>query len=352
MIIAPILFRSSNETITWEMALQPLETLIPLFILFLFNRLFLVPKLLFKKKTSKYFISVISLIAIFTLGLVVFEAPNRKMQRPPPEMRDGRRMPPPESQMDSNTRRMPPPHIQNNRPNQPLPAGLNFFIFSILIIGFDTGLRASFEWANSEKEKEELEKESTTHLLNMLRHQVSPHFFMNTLNNIHTLIDIDAEDAKDSVMKLSKMMRYLLYETANDKTTLAKEIEFIESYIELMKLRVSEKVDIQVNLPENPPIKSLPPLLFTSFIENAFKHGVSYQKDSFIHINLIADDKRLALQVKNSKGSKTETDEASGIGLENVKKRLALIYGEDYNLDIFDTTEDYSIHLSIPLTND
>lgn len=347
IIAAPLLFQNNFDEMTKEEALRPLVMVIPLFILFLINRLILVPKLLFKKLTIQYIISVILLVALLTFGLFF----SKSLKGPNPPMRD---------QFPMDQRRQAPPHIRGERKpppprkehRQPLPAYANFLIFSFLLIGFDTGLRTSFQWLKSEKEKEELEKESTSHLLNMLRHQVSPHFFMNTLNNIHTLIDIDAEDAKDSVMKLSKMMRYLLYETANDKTTLRKEIGFIESYIELMKSRVSEKVDIQVNLPENVPERSLPPLLFTSFIENAFKHGISYQKSSFIHINLIADNDRLALQIKNSKGAKVETGEASGIGLENVKKRLELIYGQDYNLDIFDHNDDFSIHLSIPLSHD
>lgn len=349
MIIAPILFRSSKESLTWVDTLIPLKTLVPLFVLFLINRLLLVPKLLFKKKSLKYFMSVIVLISIFTLGLVVFQPQKAKLRRPPPEMMEGERVPPAQNQLGTNSRRLPPPLIEN-RPEQPLPHFVNFLIFSFLIIGFDTGLRASFEWANSEKQKEELEKENAENLLEMLRHQVSPHFFMNTLNNIHTLIDISGETAKDAVMKLSKMMRYLLYETANDTTTLQKEVEFIESYVELMKLRVSEKVDIKVNLPNQVPNKSLPPLLFTSFIENAFKHGVSYQKPSFIHIQLQADERRLVLQVKNSQGKVSKDEEGSGIGLENVKARLAILYKEDYQLDIFDEEKEYAIHLSIPLS--
>ena len=349
MIIAPILFRSSKESLTLEVALIPLGTLIPLFILFLINRLFLVPKLLFKKKTLKYFMAVIGLISIFTIGILVYQPQKSKLRRPRPEMMEGRRMPPPQNQARPNNRRLPPPPIEN-RPQQPLPQFVNFLIFSFLIIGFDTGLRTSFEWANSEKRKEELEKENAENLLEMLRHQVSPHFFMNTLNNIHTLIDISGETAKDAVMKLSKMMRYLLYETANDTTTLQKEVEFIESYVELMKLRVSEKVDIQINLPDHLPNKNLAPLLFTSFIENAFKHGVSYQKPSFIHIQLQADEKRLLLQVKNSQGAVSKDEEASGIGLKNVKKRLELLFQENFQLDIFDEKEEYTIHLSIPLS--
>lgn len=347
MIFAPILFRNTTDSLTWEVALRPLDILVLVFILFLINRFFLVPKLLFKKKTITYFASVITLIAVFTMGFLFFQP--KDMLGPMHERQNNRRMPPPPSNQFSPNRNQNLPPMPN-RPEQALPPFINLLIFSFLIIGFDTGLRVSFEWAKSEKEKEELEKENVENLLEMLRHQVSPHFFMNTLNNIHTLIDISGETAKDAVMKLSKMMRYLLYETANDTTTLQKEAEFIESYVELMKLRVSEKVDIQVNLPTQVPNKNLPPLLFTSFIENAFKHGVSYQKASFIYIKLKVDGDRLILDVKNSQGAISYDEEGSGIGLQNVKKRLNLLYQNNFILNISDTPEQYAIHLSIPLS--
>ncbi|NPD44054.1 MULTISPECIES: sensor histidine kinase [unclassified Lentimicrobium] len=347
MIFAPILFRNTTDSLTWEVALKPLDTLGLVFLLFLINRFFLVPKLLFKKKTIKYFASVIALIALVTIGFQFFLPKDTLRSRH--EMQNSRRMPPPPDRQFSPNRNQNLPPMQN-LPGQPLPPFINLLIFSFLTIGFDTGLRASFEWAKSEKEKEELEKENVENLLEMLRHQVSPHFFMNTLNNIHTLIDISGESAKDAVMKLSKMMRYLLYETSNDTTTVQKETEFIESYVELMKLRVSEKVDIQVNMPSHIPNKNLPPLLFTSFIENAFKHGVSYQKASFIYIDLKVDENKLILEVKNSQGAVSKDEEGSGIGLENVKKRLKLLYQKNFILNISDTPEQYAIHLSIPLS--
>lgn len=344
MLSAPVLFQNDLENLSLASILKPLQTMIPLFIIFLINRFALVPLLLFKNKMWAYLASVFTLILLFTFSLFVFQNQMGRPNGPLFEGQEQRRMPPPN--FDKGQHQPPPMQDEAHRP---VPPFANFLIFSILIIGFDTGLKASFKWAKSEREKKELERENIANQLDMLRHQVSPHFFMNTLNNIHTLIDIDGEDAKDAVMKLSKMMRYLLYETAQDTTTLAKEIDFIESYVELMKLRISEKVDVQVNLPQEIPNKSLPPLLFTSFIENAFKHSVSYQKECFIHIQMRVDENKLLLQIKNSKGPKKADLEASGIGLENVKKRLELLFGSNYQLDIFESAEEYSIHLSIPL---
>ena len=123
---------------------------------------------------------------------------------------------------------------------------------------------------------------------------------MNTLNNIHALIDISTEDAKESVIKLSKLMRYLLYDSEQGNTKLSREIEFIKSYVDLMKLRYSSKVSIKLSFPEFIPSIDIPPMLFTSIVENAFKHGISYQHESYIEIVLNVDEKYVYFRIKNS----------------------------------------------------
>jgi LytS/YehU family sensor histidine kinase len=218
-----------------------------------------------------------------------------------------------------------------------------------LIVGFDTGLRSALRVISVENEKVRLEKESVATQLVLLRNQVSPHFLMNTLNNIHSLIDINSEEAKEAIIKLSKMMRYLLYETETEKTTLIKEVEFLESYISLMRLRFNERVMISLSLPDIIPDKTIPPFIFISLIENAFKHGISYKDESFINIDLILNNEKLLLVIKNSKSEKYHTEEFSGIGLENTRKRLALIYGSNFQLDIIDNKDLFTVNLSIPL---
>jgi LytS/YehU family sensor histidine kinase len=216
-------------------------------------------------------------------------------------------------------------------------------------VGFDTGLRSGLRGITIENEKVRLEKENVASRLVLLRNQVSPHFLMNTLNNIHSLVDINTEEAKEAIIKLSKMMRYLLYETETEKTTLRKEVEFLESYINLMKLRFNEKVIIMLNLPSVIPEKKIPPFIFTSLIENAFKHGISYKDESFINIDLVIGKERLLLVIKNSKTEKYEDEEYSGIGIENTRKRLELLYGSNYILDIVDKKDLFTVTLSIPL---
>ena len=135
--------------------------------------------------------------------------------------------------------------------------------------------------------QKETEKEKLNSELAFLKNQISPHFFFNTLNNIYSLISINAEDSQKAVLKLSKLMRYLLYESEQGNTKLSNEIDFMNNYIDLMKLRMNDKVDLTVSFPKKYEDKNIPPLLFIPFIENAFKHGISYREKSFIDINMM-----------------------------------------------------------------
>jgi len=350
LIITPILFRDDFNNSVWRSIRNQIEILLPLSILFLLNRFVLVPKLLFRGKWLFYIFMVIGAIVILTVASFLYD---NNVRRTPaggliamePEQQ---RPPPPGSLQDPNDGFRGPRRPQQRQP-RPMPPFANFLILSVLIVGFDTGLRSGIRLIESENEKVRLEKENVANQLVLLRNQVSPHFFMNTLNNIHSLVDINTEEAKEAIIKLSKMMRYLLYETEAEKTTLKKEVEFLESYLNLMKLRFSEKVKITLNLPAYIPDKQLPPLIFTSLIENAFKHGISYKDDSFINIDLAFGEERLLLVVKNSKQATQRIEEFSGIGIENTRKRLNLLYGTNYHLDILDGTDQFIVNLSIPL---
>ena len=325
-----------------------LQILIPLLIVFLINRFFLVPRLLFTGKQFQFFVSVFGLIIFFTAGSYIYDTKLKSV-------------PPPEVPQTEETIRTPPyafpggvDMFGNLRPAQtrqskPIPPFANFLIFSVLVIGFDTGLRSGLRGMSIENEKVRLEKENVASQLVLLRNQISPHFLMNTLNNIHSLVDINTEEAKESIIRLSKMMRYLLYETESEKTSLRKEIEFLESYITLMRLRFNERVKIVLNIPAEIPDKTIPPFIFTSLIENAFKHGISYRDESFINIDLSVNSERLVLVVKNSKTENVAINEFSGIGIENTRKRLELLYGTNYHLDIINNRDVFTVNLSLPL---
>jgi sensor histidine kinase YesM len=187
--------------------------------------------------------------------------------------------------------------------------------------------------------------------LAFLQNQVSPHFLMNTLNNIHSLIEGEQKLAQNAVVKLSEMMRYLLYESGKGTTTLAKEIEFLRSYVELMQLRVDNSIYIHLEVPEKFNNVNLPPLLFISFIENAFKHGVSYREPSSLSFELIQHSDSLEFLSVNTMFMNKNVDSSvhtGGFGLENIQKRLTMLYGERHNLVIDKSDNKFSVRLIIP----
>jgi LytS/YehU family sensor histidine kinase len=312
--------------------------------------------LFFKNRRPAYFLSVGIIIAIFTM--VIYYIPNPRGENfrpdrggesrllepsPPPPGEKLHTVPPPGNRPGF----MPPPEAQRRGP---IPPFANFIIFAVLLVGFDTGLRLSFKLFETERAREKLEKEHIGTKLAFLRNQVSPHFFMNTLNNIHSQIDEDREEAKESIIRLSKLMRHLLYDSESDQIALQKEIDFIQNYVDLMKLRYSEKVSIILEIPEEIPEKNIPPLLFTSFVENAFRHGISYRKESTIHIRFSVGPEKLIFRISNSIPETTSGEKSSGgIGIENARDRLDLIFGEDYTLNILETAEKFDVHLIIPL---
>ena len=234
-------------------------------------------------------------------------------------------------------------------------------VILILMCGMNLGVKLYFKSRNDQKKLKQLENENLQQQLEYLKYQINPHFFMNTLNNIHALVDIDPAKAQETILELSKMMRFVLYEGNKEGVPLNKEFEFIRTYIHLMKLRYTDKVKITVDLPAEAPDKTIPPLMLISFVENAFKHGVSYQHESFIDIKVAinggpsaisqeqtANSQQLTFTCRNSKAEKSN-EEKGGVGLTNVKKRLNLLYDNNYTLNIQDETDVYNVELTIPL---
>jgi hypothetical protein len=358
LFASPLVFGNNDNGINWTHIISIWKMFIPYLGVFLMNRFILLPIFFFRGKRLYYYISAIFLILVLSAGAHLYETKYKKSHFPR-ETRMNRpgshalHIPPGEGLAP------PPEHMRplhggpngNERPILPpkvLPPFLSFFVISILIAGFDTGLKVSVRYAQSEQKRVNAEKENIETKLAFLQNQVSPHFLMNTLNNIHSQIDIDAEEAKESIIKLSKLMRHLLYDSQGDYIALQKEIDFITAYVELMQLRYSEKVKIELHIPEGLPEKSIPPLIFTSFVENAFKHGISYQEDSFIDIRFSYDFGKLNFEIRNSNPGSVENNEASGIGLENSRKRLEILFGDNYSLDIKDAKDIFIVNLTIP----
>lgn len=342
---SPLLFGQFNDQINWRHVFKIWRNFIPLLALFMINRFVLLPWLFFKNKRKLYFLSAISLIAALTLTSYYFNDISQQKRFFTPEIGNNSITIKAPSRISQNA------SFNNTRPNnpRPIPAFANFLILAFLLVGFDAGLQISMRWANLEQEKFKLQKENIENQLAFLRNQISPHFFMNTLNNIHALVDINTEEAKKAIIKLSNLMRHLLYDSEHQFTQIKNEIEFIESYIELMRLRFTDKVKINVAIKNEIPEKTIPPLLFTSLLENAFKHGISYEKDSFVNINFYFTKNKLLFEIRNSNHSKNMANSHSGIGIENTKKRLDLIYKKKYSLDILDTENEFIINLTIPI---
>jgi hypothetical protein len=347
----PFFQHRTNNVVDWNKAIPEWIQISSLLIIFLLNAFVLVPKLLFQKKYLSYI--VLSLLTILLMvGISVwfgdYFTPRLPLSMPPMELGPG--MPP----MELGSK-MPAP-LGYRPPAQPEEKSI-FMIFTenmiiaILVLAAGTAFKLVLKWLSEEGRRKDVEKEQLKTELALLRHQVSPHFFMNTLNNIHALIDINTETAKDAIIRLSTMMRYLLYDSAYGQTSLRKELEFIESYITLMQLRFSRKVTITVDVPQKIPDLQIPSMLFISFLENAFKHGVSYQAESFVYFKFEILETQLICYIKNSKHkSKERTDKSySGIGLTNIRKTLDLIYDKDYKLDIQENDKEFEIHLTIPV---
>ena len=224
---------------------------------------------------------------------------------------------------------------------------------SLLVSGFAVGLGVMETLKQNEKKQKELEKEKLNSELAFLKNQVSPHFFFNTLNNIYSLIGIDGPTAQDSVLKLSKLMRYLLYESEHGETLMSHEIDFMNNYIDLMKLRLSPRVELQIDFPKEFSDFSIPPLLFVSFIENAFKHGVSHRDRSFIHLRMTIENDKINFVSENSIGKSSQPGDMqhSGIGLENVRKRLHLLFPDKHVLTVEQNETIIHVELTITKTN-
>ncbi|WP_321372481.1 histidine kinase [uncultured Draconibacterium sp.] len=304
-------------------------------IIFYISYFWLVPKFYLNNRKALFFILALALIVCFYFVLnysnQIFHNPERG-RRIAEEMQEEAREP------------------RFRRPPFKLMQIYGYSLISIVLVGFAMGLRAIEQYTASEKRQKELEKEKLNSELAFLKNQVSPHFFFNTLNNIYSMVAINTEDAQASILKLSKLMRYLLYESEHGETMLSAEVEFMRNYIDLMQLRVSQKVDIQIDLPSNQNDVKIPPLLFIPFIENAFKHGISYRDKSFIKVEMTTAENKVYFFCENSvaKEKAEKRDENhSGIGLENVKKRLNLLFAGKYDLNIDSTPEIFSVKLEI-----
>ena len=344
-------------TFEWTKALVVWPKFAIYLVLFLVHNFLLAPLLIHRHRRAAYFSIVAVIIAAFSLYQCNSRPPAVKPMgdRPPMERPERLRvddgapgmMPRP----PRDERLMPPPFIGER--------DIMAIVLLILILGANLGIKYYFKTRDDRKRLAELERQNLEQQLEYLRYQINPHFFMNTLNNIHALVDIDPEKAKDTILELSRMMRFVLYEGNKQGVPLSREMDFIRHYVTLMQLRYTDKVRITLDLPSEVPDRQIPPLILITFIENAFKHGVSYQHDSFIEAKVVVEGDKLRFSCRNSKSEKSNEERLQvgcgsagtkgGVGLDNVRKRLNLLYDNRYSLNIKDEANTYCVQLNIPL---
>ena len=362
---------------------------------FCIHNFFIAPQLVYRNRRWLYALLAIALLGAFTAYQVLVrphrpdspQPPERHAEKPlsdrPPkpvgeedmmEMRGN--MVPADGDMPNLGEDMAPPLMPEKRP-EPEPNGKDkepkepprafggqdsvAFIIVMLLMGVNIGTKIYFRSLDDSKRMKELERENLNRQLEYLKYQINPHFFMNTLNNIHALVDIDPGRAQSSIILLSRMMRYVLYEGNRTMAPLQKEIVFIANYVELMRIRYTDKVRISVSLPQDATTAigsdtgssladiQVPSLLFTTFVENAFKHGVSYQQESFIEVSIGVDEtaQQIVFTCNNSV-KPTAEDRHGGVGLKNAVKRLQLLYGDTYELQTTVSGGEYRLSLKLP----
>jgi hypothetical protein len=225
---------------------------------------------------------------------------------------------------------------------------LSSFLSVILIAGF---IRLAYSFIRSQNEKRALENAKLNAEVNFLKSQINPHFLFNTLNSIYSQAHLRSAQTEYSILKFSDLLRYVLYDSSAAKVDLSKDVQYLTNYIDLQKIRLSQKVNIRYNISGSMHGKKIAPLLLITFVENAFKHGVSYSSPSTIGVQLNIFEESLAMTVTNPVIEHNSL-ENNGLGLNNVIRRLDLLYPGKYSLEIARHGQLHTVNLKIDLNHD
>lgn len=296
-----------NGNINWMAYIRHSAVPLSFMIVFYTNYFLLVPRYLFQSQTKRYI--TYNIILLCTIGVLLHFWQSLTFD---PSL-------------------APKPKRSN------MPPGWLFFVRDMLSLVFTIGLsaaiRMSARWSKVEAARKEAERSRTEAELKNLRNQLNPHFLLNTLNNIYALIAFNTDKAQQAVQELSKLLRYVLYDNQQTYVPLCKEVDFIRNYIELMRIRLSSNVQMTTQFEIQPDSQTpIAPLIFISLIENAFKHGISPTEPSFISIYIAENEKEVICNIQNSNHPKNMMDKSgSGVGLEQVSRRLEILYPEAYS---------------------
>ena len=306
---------------------------------FYLNYFFLIPQFLAKRKFILYIIIILFSITLFTYTgefILFLNRTNNTEQNAEQRVSEFKKF---------NEERGQHPH-----PPRKSSASRGFSIFLITFL-ISTGIKMTHEWFKYDKQKREVENDKLKAELSMLKAQINPHFFFNVLNNICSLARSKSDKTETAIIKLSQLMRYNIYDQKEDKVNLKNEVQFIEDYIDIQKMRIAGSVKISFTKSGNLDLFSIEPMLLFPFVENAFKHGISYEEESKITIDLNIKENQLFFYVYNTvnEANKNEAGKFKGIGLQNVLKRLDLLYADRYSINIKEENKSYEVHLNVKL---
>ena len=319
----PLLFGHSDDRWprTLHHFLRSLGGTLTCALLFYINYLWLIPRLLFKERRRAFYLSNV-LLVLAGMGLIYgwWLLNNHVMPA-----------------IDPSTGPRPPR----------LPMFFYNIIMLALVVGLAIAVRMSQRWQHLEEARREAERSRTEAELTNLRNQLNPHFLLNTLNNIYALIAFDTDKAQHAVEELSRLLRHVLYDNQQSFVPLYKEVEFMNNYVELMRIRVTDHVHIDTHIDIAPDDATpIAPLIFISLVENAFKHGIAPNGSGRIAIEMSQHDGDITCCITNSNHPKRGNDKSgSGIGLEQVGKRLELMYPGRYTWER-GTTDDKTMYFS------
>lgn len=307
------------------------------------NTLVLVPRLLAKEKWLWYLLSVLACLWVFLnaprqIALLIAEPePYNELTREWIRVRNPAYKGKLHPQLGPGF----------NRGQRPVADPYNTVLF-LLVFTVGTCISVIQRWLKTEQNRKATENEKLNTELSFLKSQVNPHFFFNTLNNIYSLAVVRSEKTAPAVMKLSAIMRYILTETQRDLVPLSNEVEFIHNFIDLQKVRLTDKVLLNFTAQGNAENLLVAPLLFIPFVENAFKYGVSTKESSNINIEIKTEGTKIFFSAVNYiVPSENNLMENTGIGINNVKRRLELMYADKHKLSTFENDNYYNVHLEI-----
>ena len=311
-------------------------------VLFYLNYFYLVPALLLEKKYWLYFVFVLALILLFMIIRINYFIPEFNHLRTPNMMPP--KMLPEEAKMFIREGRM---KVRIHK--QPLFFKIGPSFFYLLITAISAIIRTLTEFYQNQQNKLIAETHRTNTELNYLRKQTNPHFLFNSLNSIYSLAHKKSDLVPDAIVTLSELMRYMLYETDNKTVALEKEIDYIQNYIELQKLRLNNIENIVINVHGDTRNKFIEPLLLISFVENAFKYGTDYKGAAYVKIKIFILENNLDFWIENTIENHVKDPENSGIGLVNIQNRLDLLYPDAHELTIRQDSQYYRVHLNLKL---